>query len=264
MDHSGRFSILQQNLLESGWAAAIISHSRDIYYYTGTAQPGHLFVLPDDYFYFVLSGFELACRQCALPPEKMAAERHFGKMTDLMLKGLGRGEKVAIQSQKLSASQAGSMARRLQGFELVDCTDLIFQQKTVKDADEISCISQACQVSHAGCLAARDFLKPGVSELELAAVIEHAHRVGGHEGMFFLTKTDVCMSSGPVASGPNINRVSGVLFALTGCGLSPAVPAGPSRRDHRAGRPGAGGHTHLRARLPLRPDPACIARASLP
>ena len=69
-----------------------------------------------------------------------------------------------------------------------------------------------------------------MSELELAASVENAHRIAGHEGMFFMRLPDFVMSRGPLASGPNLRQTSGTVYTITGTGLSSAVPAGPSRR----------------------------------
>ena len=43
------------------------------------------------------------------------------------------------------------------------------------------------------------------------------------------------MSRGPITSGENLFRISGVVYTITGVGLSPAVPAGPSRRKIKPG-----------------------------
>jgi Xaa-Pro aminopeptidase len=37
------------------------------------------------------------------------------------------------------------------------------------------------------------------------------------------------MSRGPIGAGPNLSKISGVVYTITGVGMSPAVPAGPSR-----------------------------------
>ena len=43
------------------------------------------------------------------------------------------------------------------------------------------------------------------------------------------------MSRGPISSGPNLFKMSGVVYTITGVGLSPSVPAGPSRRSISTG-----------------------------
>jgi Xaa-Pro aminopeptidase len=73
-------------------------------------------------------------------------------------------------------------------------------------------------------------LREGITELELAAAVENAHRLAGHEGIFFIRQPDFFMGRGPLSSGENLFRISGVVYTITGVGLSPSVPAGPSRR----------------------------------
>ncbi|HEY5719573.1 MAG TPA: M24 family metallopeptidase, partial [Gammaproteobacteria bacterium] len=68
-----------------------------------------------------------------------------------------------------------------------------------------------------------------------SAAIEHGHRLAGHEGAYFLRDTDFCMGRGPFASGENLGEISGVVFTISGVGLSPAVPAGASRRVMQRG-----------------------------
>ena len=68
------------------------------------------------------------------------------------------------------------------------------------------------------------------AELELAAAVENAHRLAGHEGIFFIRQPDFFMSRGPITSGPNLFKISGVVYTITGVGLSSSVPAGPSQR----------------------------------
>ncbi len=52
---------------------------------------------------------------------------------------------------------------------------------------------------------------------------------------FFMRLPDFFMSRGPIGSGPNLKKFSGVVYSVTGVGLSPSVPAGPSMRRIRTG-----------------------------
>jgi Xaa-Pro aminopeptidase len=74
-----------------------------------------------------------------------------------------------------------------------------------------------------------------MTELELSAAVENAHRLAGHEGIFFMRHPDFFMSRGPIGSGENLSNFSGVVYSVTGVGLSPAVPAGPSRKRIETG-----------------------------
>lgn len=105
----------------------------------------------------------------------------------------------------------------------------------VKDSQEIQSIRKACAAIHKGHLAAMAALRPGLTELELAAAVENAQRLSGHEGCFFLRSNDFVMSRGPLASGPNLKERSGTLFTLSGAGLSRAIPTGPGPRRMERG-----------------------------
>lgn len=82
----------------------------------------------------------------------------------------------------------------------------------------------------AGHKAVLSTLIEGVSELEVAAAVENAHRLAGHEGIFFIRQPDIFMSRGPISSGPSFFGTSGVVYTISGVGVSPSVPAGPSKR----------------------------------
>jgi len=117
------------------------------------------------------------------------------------------------------------------GCEFVDISPLVLEQRKRKDTLEINTIKEACDVIHEGHKAVLIHLREGITELELSAAVEDAHRLAGHEGIFFMRQPDFFMSRGPIASGSNLSRFSGVVYSITGVGLSPAVPAGPSRKS---------------------------------
>ena len=118
----------------------------------------------------------------------------------------------------------------LWGWSFSDISPHVLRQRMIKVESEVESIRKACSAIHSGHLAAVSALRPGISELELAAAVENAQRIAGHEGCFFLRSSDFVMSRGPVPSGPNLRHTSGTLFTLAGTGLSSAVPTGPSLR----------------------------------
>jgi Xaa-Pro aminopeptidase len=69
-----RIKILQDKIREEDLSAALLFYSRDILYYTGTAQPSYLVVLPEDFFLFVRSGLEFASNDVFIPKQKIAEE----------------------------------------------------------------------------------------------------------------------------------------------------------------------------------------------
>ncbi len=228
--HEERIRQLQEVLRERRLAGTLLFYSRDILYFTGTAQPAYFVVMPNDYRLFVRRGYEFARTECGLEAERVIPESSAASVCQQMFPGAGVGEKVGTELDLLTVAQASGVKRALNERELVDISSDILSQRMIKDADEVQSVAKACVAMHAGHLALVEGARAGMSELELAAMIENAHRLAGHEGTFFMRTPDFVMSRGPFASGPNLRRTSGVAYTITGTGLSSAVPAGPSRR----------------------------------
>ncbi len=231
MPGAERIHHLQDILKDNGMAGAVLFHSRDIYYYTNTAQPSYLLIRPDEYMLFVRRGYDIAVEQSWLDAARIVSERSMEKIIPAMFPGPGfSGDKIGTEMDLMTVVQANAFHRALGGRKLQDISQHILRQRTIKDAKEVQSIRKACVAVHSGHLAAVSALCPGLTELELAAAVENAQRIAGHEGCFFLRSSDYVMSRGPLASGPNLRHTSGTLYTLTGTGLSSAAPTGPSRR----------------------------------
>lgn len=231
MPKTARIRHFQGVLQNERLAGAILFHSRDVFYYTNTAQPSYLIIRPDDYKLFVRRGYDIAVKETWLDPGRIAGEGRLEKIIQIMFPGSAfPGEKIGTELDLLAIPQARVLNRALSGRKLADVSPFILRQRMIKDNNELNSTRKACSTIHAGHLAAASVLRPGISELELAAAVENAQRVAGHEGCFFLRSPDFVMSRGPLASGPNLLHTSGTLYTLAGAGLSSAVPTGPSRR----------------------------------
>ena len=231
MQRTERIRGFQEILRNEGLAGAILFYSRDIFYYTGTAQPSYLAVRPDEYKLFVRRGFEVAINEAWLTAEQISSEGNLERIIkEFFPAPVHSSEKIGTELDVLTIPQARALNRVLRGRKLVDVSPHILRRRMIKDEHEVAGIRKACAAIHAGHLAAASVLHPGISELELAAAVENAQRLAGHEGCFFLRTSDFVMSRGPLASGPHLRHTSGTLYTLTGVGLSSAVPTGPSRR----------------------------------
>lgn len=230
MEFAQRIGKLQEVIRERHLAGAILFYSRDVYYYTGTAQPSYLIVLPNEYVLFVRRGCEFAQMESDLEATRIITGKSMKSVCERMFPGAGCGDKVGVEMDLLTVRQAENLRSYLRERELVDISGDILGQRMIKDSAEIETIRQASRAVHAGHQALVLNLRAGMSELELAALIEHAQRLAGHEGCFFIRGCDFVMSRGPLASGPNLRVTAGTLFTLSGAGLSSAVPTGPSRR----------------------------------
>jgi len=236
MEQEKRIEILQRQLAAQRLGGALIGYSRNILYFTGTAQPSYLVVLPDEYTLYVRSGLDFALNDIFIPQEKVKEERRLDKISEFFLTRMEpSGGKIGVELDILTAEQFLNIKKLFPGCEFVNISPLILEQRKTKTPGEIEQLRNACRAIHAGHEAVLSSLKEGITELELAAAVENAHRLAGHEGIFFIRQPDFFMSRGPITSGPNLFKISGVVYTITGVGLSPAVPAGPSQRIINAG-----------------------------
>lgn len=230
-----RIEVLQEMIKISGLSGGLLFYSRDVFYYTGTAQPSYFFVLPQSYFLFVRAGSDFALREAQIEREKIKEERQLEDIFKEISPLITGGGKIGTELDVLPANRLSEFSRIFTGFEIVDISPLILNQRKRKEASEIKAIREACNTIHRGHERALSVLKEGMTELELAAAVEDAHRLAGHEGTFFVRQPDFFMSRGPLASGPNLYQISGLVYSITGIGLGASVPIGPSRRKIEKG-----------------------------
>lgn len=233
--HSERIGALQQCLRRRGLTAALLHLSRDIFYYTGTSQPGWLFVSPDDAHLYVRSGLVFARRQSSLPDDRVSLKSRLAEIVATCLGENADGLHVGAELDVMTVPQYQQLGKVLGSARIVDLSSDILEQRKIKDAGEIATIEIAAQALEEGHRQAIKTWRAGMTELETSAIVEDGHRRAGHEGVYFVRQPDFTMGRGPLASGENRQQMSGVVFTISGCGLSAAVPAGASRRRLQPG-----------------------------
>ncbi len=97
-------------------------------------------------------------------------------------KGLAGG-KVGIETQSYAVPHAlgEAIARAISPAQIVDVTGVMGQPRLIKSPAELDYLREAGRHAQAGLQAARAALKPGMTEIELAAAVEHAMRASGSD-----------------------------------------------------------------------------------
>ncbi|MCL6446846.1 MAG: Xaa-Pro peptidase family protein [Armatimonadetes bacterium] len=234
-DKTMRLKIFQKRLSELEVDAAVLVLSRDIFYYTGTAQPCILAVTQTDYFLIVRRALDFVLNETWIDASKILKN---GSFKEVLLRlneaGIKKG-KLGLEMDVLPAELFLKIMKIFADFKPVNISEEIIRQRMKKDQDEIDLIRTACKIMNAGHQRVLEVLSEGMTELELAAEVEYAHRKAGHEGILSMRNFDFYISRGPLSSGENLFKVSGFSNTITGIGLSPAVPAGPSLRKIKSG-----------------------------
>lgn len=229
-----RINRFQADLVDRGIDAAILTYSRDVFYYTGVAQPSVLLITPFSFRLFVKRGWEFAANNFQLDSENTGQGNEKDAARKLKELGVYAG-KIGLEMDVIAAQTYFAWEKLLLGHVFVDISPLILEQRRVKDEGEIESIRRACQIADSGHRRAREVLKEGMTETELAIEIETALRKAGDEGTAFLRPPSLFMSRVVVGSGPNLYEWSGVAYSITGSGASPALPVGPSSRKIKKG-----------------------------
>ncbi len=123
-------------------------------------------------------GYDAALQQCA---------------DDLQIAGKLAVEYTAMRVLELRAIEGVATVN------VCDATDLLAQLRMAKDADELRAMRRAVNAVERGLQEAINFIRPGITEREVADVWEQAMRAAGSEGTSFTT----IVASGPNSANPH-------------------------------------------------------------
>jgi len=222
-------------LRDAGIVAVLLSYSRSTLYYAGTTQPATLIITPEDYHLVVIRGLDSALEDTWLDTNKVSLGSGFYTAKESLTKWSVEQGRLGMELDILPTLQYAKVSELFPEFQIVDISELVLQQRQIKDDNEIEYTKMACKIVHQGHLRLLQVLREGMTELELSAEIENAHRTAGHEGLFFMRQFDFFMGRGPLASGINLSKIAGKIQSITGVGLSSSVPMGASKRTIRKG-----------------------------
>jgi Xaa-Pro dipeptidase len=227
-------------MADAGMDAALLLHHRDILYYAGTVRPAALLVAPrsgrspgPDAVLFVRRGFEYARQEATVT--RVEPMSGFSSVAEVVA-GLGwAGGMLGTELDLVSAQLYRRLEEVFPAWSLADVSPLVLAQRMVKDEEEIAATRRAAAIADAGHGAASQATVPGVSELALAAEVEAAMRRAGHEGFQPLRYPGARGAGVLLMSGEHLTVRGGHGLVVTGVGLGPAMPYGPSRRMLEAG-----------------------------
>jgi Xaa-Pro aminopeptidase len=224
----------------AGMDAALLLHPRDVLYYAGTARPASLLVVSSGVFsaagrsagleaiLFVRRGLPYARREATV--ERVESMRSFSDVTGMMGElGLAGGV-LGIELDVTSAQLVRRLEKAFTGWDVVDVSALVLDQRVVKDEGEIEATRRAAAAADAGHRRVPQVATAGMTELELAAEVEWAMRLVGHEGFQPLRYPEARGGGMLLMSGENLTVRGGHGLVVTGGGLSAGSPYGASRR----------------------------------
>jgi len=232
-----RIVSFQHFLLERGVDAAIIRQNADLYYFTGTVQDGYLFVPSvGEPLFCVRRQIERAMEQSPLRP--LIPIRTPREIPNILLDhGYEDLVKIGLELDVMPASTYFFFKDNLfPRVEIVDVSMVIRQVRVIKSEWEIDMMKKAAVISHKVAEAVPEFLKEGITQLDLSIELEKVARKNGHLGLIRIRGWNMDMYFGHVLAGPDAAVPSYADAPTGGVGISPAFGQGPSVSPITAGQ----------------------------
>jgi Xaa-Pro aminopeptidase len=266
MDYSGRRRRLGSRIEENGFDCLIVTHLPNIRYLCGFTGSAGVLLLGDGGCVLFTDGryrtqakdetSGITVEIGAMAPVMSAAEwlldraarKKPGSRTSA---GIG----VGIEGESMTAGMRERLARALKGgssrlkgasksaskseIRLKLAPPLIEQARMVKDAEEVAAIRRAIELGASLFSVAREKIRPGVKEVEVAAAMEYAARSGGVEGMSFGTIVAAGARSAVVHGRASAARIPRRGFVVCDFGVILAGYCSDRTRTVHVGRPSA-------------------------
>ena len=197
--HAARRERLRLRVQREGLAGLLVTRLVNVRYLTGfTGSNGQLLVAADpaaDLFATDGRYDEQAAQEA---PD---LERFLGREEEWLPERLGSGSRLGVESHDLTWERATGLgdALRAPGVELAATPRWVEELREVKDDAELAALRRACATADAAFADLLDWLRPGLTELQVAHRLEDHMRAGGADGPSF----DTIVASGPNSARPH-------------------------------------------------------------
>lgn len=226
-----RLARLQGKLAAADDAEAVfILNAPDMFYFTGTAQDAWL-VIGRSGPPLMLVRRSLERARAESPLEHILPLENPREIPGLLVShGLGGLRRVGLEFDVLPVEQYARVGRLFPTMQLVDASRMIREVRMIKSAYEVARVRKAAVIQDHMARKLCEVLKPGMTELELAAEVEAEARRHGHQGIIRTRRFNLHCFYGHLLSGEN-GAVPSFLDSPTGgTGTSPAFGNGPGMR----------------------------------
>ncbi|MHB8126872.1 MAG: M24 family metallopeptidase [Desulfitobacteriaceae bacterium] len=223
-----RVQQLQEVMRVNGFAAALLMHPREVYYYAGTAQPCNLVIPAQGEPSLLIRRAEDCVRRETWVTNFSAG----GSLKDVKnaLNDLGIKEGVlGVSEDNIPASIYKKILSYLAPLQLKDLSPIILEQRMIKEPEEIAEIRASAKIFEVAHKAILKYGLPGTTEIELSGKVYAALRSVEAEGIVRNRRWDCSLhSEGSICAGENSWHIAGNAMTITGVGLSNSLAWGPS------------------------------------
>jgi len=228
---------LQERMAAEGQDAVLMLQNADLFYFTGTVQQGILYVpASGSPVYMVRKDAGRARMECGLEhivPLKSPRDIP-GILGDF---SLPLPSAVGLELDVLPVTLFQRLQVALPNCTFVDASPLIRSVRAVKSDYEINIMKDAALQVDRVCQRAKEVIRAGMTDLELAAELELVARRQGHQGITRMRGFNSELFYGHVFSGADSAVPAYVDTPLGGVGLNPSFGQGTSYKTIRENEP---------------------------
>lgn len=204
---------------------SIIFSRADLTYYSGIGLDGIL-ILVDDLHHYVRRNLPLAEMESELPVSEMASFRLFKTIAKNL-----KVESIGLELDIVPYKTIKYIENAFGNPEIKDISPALRQIRSVKSEEEIKLMKKACKQTDESFEYIQDKIKPGVTELDLSAEIDHFLRRQGHPGFVQIRNFQHnYTTNGYVMAGESTAILNSKFGPVSGQGLCKMHKNGPSRR----------------------------------
>ncbi len=223
-----RIDKLQLHLRENDIDAALILQNTDLFYFTGTIQQANLFVPAEGVPILMVRKNLMRARLESRLTHVIPIGNPVEIPNLLRQNGLRLPRTIGLECDVIPASLYLKYNQVLNGPLIVDISHAIRLIRAEKSPYEINMIREAARLSDQVAAYTKEVVYEGISEIELAGIVEARARKLGHQGIVRMRLWGNEMFYGHLMSGPSAAVPSYLASPTGGSGIHPAIAQGPS------------------------------------
>lgn len=232
-----RMERLQRLLVQEGIDLALLRQLTDLFYYTGIVAEGFLAVPATGQPRFLLRRPRERPTLGEMPWE-VTCYSDLKELPGLVGDLAPETATIGLELDVLPAALYLRLKEQLfPRARFRDLSLLVRRQRMVKSTYEVEQIRRAAARLDEAFAQVPQLIRPGMTELELAAALEYRLRLLEHQGMVRVRRWDMEMFFGHVLSGESGLVAAYVDTPSGGVGFSAAFPQGASKKPLREGEP---------------------------
>ena len=183
---ASRRARVKRSLAGHGAEAMLVSDPKDVAYLTGFLGGDSYLVIPARGKPTILSDSRYLTELEPLAKAMGVHDRSGQKMHEAVAQVAG-GERLAIQGETMTVQERDLLAKAHGARRLVPTAGVLAAMRAIKDDTEIANIRKAIRIHEAALEQVVPAIRPGMTELEICADLEHAMMRGGSSGPAFGT-----------------------------------------------------------------------------